>query len=64
MVNFFYHEEKISGINSAGLISKRVSSKGVSDRAPLRNVVDFFIPKVPFWGFLVVSNSKKSDRFP
>ena len=30
--------------------------------APLRNVLDVFIPKVPLLGLL--SNSGKSDRFP
>ena len=40
----------------------RVPSKGIKGRAPSGNVMDFFIPRVPFLEFL--SNSEISDRFP
>ena len=47
-----------SRINGDRFPKQRVPSRW----APLRNVLDFFFPKVPFLEFL--SNSQKSDRFP
>ena len=42
--------------------NQRVPSRGVQVHVPLGNVLDFFIPQVPSWGFL--SNSEKFDVFP